>query len=110
MVFLNACYSGQVGLGLTQLGGWAQRFINSGVSVFIGSLWAINDRLAAQFAQEFYDCWFGLHQFDGQPQSLGQAFHEARMVIHDLDLADPTWLAYVIYGNPNCRAILGDQG
>ena len=34
---------------------------------------------------------------------LGQAFHDARMVIKNLDLANPTWLAYVLYGNPNAR-------
>ena len=31
------------------------------------------------------------------------------MVIRDLNPADPTWLTYTLYGNPNCRAILGDQ-
>ena len=107
VVFLNACYGGQVGVGLTQLGGWAQRFIDSGASVFIGSLWAINDKLAAQFAQEFYNRLWGVNAFAGKPQPLGQAFHEARMAIKAIDEANPTWLAYVLYGDPYGQVILG---
>ncbi len=108
LVFLNACHSGRVGAGLTHLAGWAQKLIDSGVSAFIGSLWEINDRLAAQFAQEFYDRFFGTGAFAGRPQPLGQAFHEARMAIRAADPANPTWLAYVLYGDPYGQVVLGD--
>ena len=57
---MNACYGGRVGVGLTQLGGWAQKFLDSGASAFIGSLWEINDVLAARFAAEFYNRLLGL--------------------------------------------------
>jgi hypothetical protein len=107
LVFLNACYGGQVGVGLTQLAGWAQRFMDSGACVFIGSLWAINDQLAAQFAQEFYNRLWGVNEFDGKPQPLGQAFHEARLAIKAADEANPTWLAYVLYGDPYGHVVLG---
>jgi hypothetical protein len=107
LVFLNACYGGQVGVGLTQLAGWAQRFMDSGACVFIGSLWAINDQLAAQFAQEFYNRLWGVNEFDGKPQPLGQAFHEARLAIKAADEANPTWLAYVLYGDPYGQLVLG---
>jgi hypothetical protein len=50
LVFVNACHAGERGFGLTRLGGWAERFIAAGASAFIGSLWAINDDLAARFA------------------------------------------------------------
>ena len=43
VVFLNVCYAGQVGFGLTGLGGWVEKFLQSGASVFIGSLWEINE-------------------------------------------------------------------
>jgi hypothetical protein len=108
LVFLNACHSGRVGAGLTYLGGWAEAFYTAGVSAFIGSLWEINDALAAQFARAFYDRLWGLGEFEGKAQPLGQAFHEARKVIRDADPANPTWLAYVLYGDPYGQVLLGD--
>lgn len=101
LVFLNTCYSGDLGYGLTRLGGWAQRFIASGASAFIGNLWAVHDELAATFAIEFYSRLFGLGGYS--QMTLGRAFHDARLVIRDIDPANPTWLAYVLYGNPNAR-------
>ena len=106
VVFLNACYAGQVGFGLTGLGGWVEKFLQSGASAFIGSLWEINDTLAAQFAQEFYNRLWGLGGKAAVP--LGQAFHEARMAIKAADEANPTWLAYVLYGDPQGQVLLGD--
>ncbi len=107
LVFLNACHSGRIGAGLTQLGGWAQKMVDSGASAFIGSLWEINDRLAARFAQEFYDRFFGAGAFQGRPRPLGEAFHQARLAIRDADPANPTWLAYVLYGDPYGQVLLG---
>ncbi len=110
LVFLNACQSGETGFALTQLGGWAQRFLDAGASAFIGSLWEINDQLAAQFAREFYNRLWGINEQRGKPQPLGQAFHEARLVIKACDPANPTWLAYVLYGDPLGRVVLGEPG
>ena len=107
LVFLNACHSGRVGAGLTYLGGWAQAFYDAGASAFIGSLWEINDELAVQFARAFYDRLWGLGDFAGKAQPLGQAFHEARLAIRDADPANPTWLAYVLYGDPYGQVLLG---
>jgi hypothetical protein len=108
LVFLNACHSGEIGFELTDLGGWAKAFFDSGVSAFIGSLWEINGKLAARFAQEFYNRLWGINGFEGKAQPLGQAFHEARMVIKELDEANPTWLAYVLYGDPYGQVVLGN--
>lgn len=107
VVFLNACHSGRVGIGLTQLGGWAQTFLDCEASAFIGALWEANDHLAARFAQEFYDRLWGLGRFAGSHLPLGQAFHEARMAIKAADPANPTWLAYVLYGDPYGQVVLG---
>lgn len=102
LVFVNACHSGERGFGLTRLGGWTERFIAAGASAFIGSLWEINDALAARFAAEFYDRLMGL---GGQPpQPLAAALRGARLAVRDLDPANPTWLAYVLYGNPRALA------
>lgn len=95
LVFLNACSVGRLGLGLTGLGGWAEKFINTGrVGAFIGTLWEVNDELAAAFAQHFYDRLFA-------GDALGDAFHAARLHVRDISPANPTWLAYTLYGDPN---------
>lgn len=99
LVFLNACHSGQVGFTLTGLGGWAERFVKAGASAFVGTLWEVNDRLAAEFAVHFYEqLWAG--------EALGDAFYSARMHIRELDEANPTWLAYTLYADPNGHARL----
>ena len=93
LVFLNACHSGKAGFTFSGLGGWAQRFVGSGASAFIGSSWEVNDRLAALFAQRFYDTlWSG--------KTLGEATAAARQAIRG-DGSNPTWLAYVLYGDPS---------
>ncbi len=101
VVFVNACHSGGRGFGLTRLGGWAERFVGAGASAFIGSLWEINDVLAARFASEFYNRIFGLDGHERLP--LAAAFRAARLVLKELDPANPTWLAYVLYGNPRAE-------
>ncbi len=96
-----------MGIGLTQLGGWAETFLDCEASAFIGALWEVNDALAAQFAREFYDRLWGLGAFEGKQESLGQAFHAARLAIKQADAANPTWLAYVLYGDPYGQVVLG---
>jgi hypothetical protein len=107
LVFLNACYSGDIGFALTGLGGWAERLVQAGASAFIGTLWEINDRLAAQFAIEFYNRLWGLN--GRPPLPLGEAFLQARLAIKQLDPANPTWLAYVLYGDPYGDIPLGPR-
>lgn len=95
LVFLNACSVGRLGFGLTGLGGWAEKLINTGrVGAFIGTLWEVNDELAAAFAQHFYT-----RLLDGE--ALADAFHAARLHVRDQAPANPTWLAYTLYGDPN---------
>ena len=106
LVFLNACYSGAGGFALTKLDGWAQRFVGAaGASAFVGSQWEINDELAARFATEFYNRLWGVG--DNAPLTLGEAFHAARQAVKQSDPANPTWLAYTLYGDPNGRVALG---
>ncbi len=95
LVFLNACSVGRLGFGLTGIGGWADKLVNTGrVGAFIGTLWEVNDELAAAFAQEFYTRLFA-------GAALGDAFHAARLHVRDIAPANPTWLAYTLYGDPN---------
>lgn len=102
LIFLNACHSGQIGFALTGLGGWAERFVHAGASAFVGTLWEVNDALAAEFAVDFYRrLWQG--------ETLGHAFHAARLRVRDQDPANPTWLAYTLYADPNGRAMVGER-
>ena len=97
LIFLNTCHGARVGFNLTGLGGWAQRLVDQlGVTAFVGALWEVHDELASQFAQTFYEeLWAG--------KTLGEAFHSARQRIRTMQSANPTWLAYTLYGDPNSR-------
>jgi hypothetical protein len=61
LVFLNACHTARLAFSLTGLGGWAERLVSDlNVSAFIGTLWEVNDLLAAEFAIAFFVrvlCW-----------------------------------------------------
>ena len=95
LVFLNACSVGRLAFGMTGLGGWAEKLVHTGrVSAFVGTLWEVNDRLVAAFAQHFYTRLFA-------GDALGEALRAARLHIRDLDPANPTWLAYTLYGDPS---------
>lgn len=98
LIFINACHSGEIGVGLTRVEGWSQRFMDHGASAFIGTLWNVNSFLAARFAIEFYERFLGLKD---TAVTLGQAVHDARMEIKAIAPANPTWLAYTLYGDPN---------
>jgi hypothetical protein len=101
LVFLNACHSGQIDFALAGLGGWAEKMVRDiGVSAFIGTLWEVNDQLAAEFAVQFYDLLIA-----GKP--LGEAFQAARQLIRSQDPANPTWLAYILYADPNGKVTWG---
>ena len=93
LIFFNACESGRTGFALAGLGGWAERFVQAGAGAFVGALWEVNDRLAAQFAAVFYEKLFG-------GAALGHAFAAARAAIRNAAPNNPTWLAYVLYGEP----------
>lgn len=104
LVFLNTCHSGQIDFTLTGLGGWAERMVNDiGVNAFVGTLWEVHDELAAEFAQMFYNTL-------RDDQTLGEAFHAARTHIRTLQPANPTWLAYTLYGDPNSKVQWGEAG
>jgi len=101
LVFLNACLSGQIDFALTGLGGWAEKMVSDiGVSAFVGSLWEVNDQLAAEFAVHFYDNLVA-------GKTLGEAFHAARLHIQQRQPNNPTWLAYTLYADPYGTVQLG---
>jgi hypothetical protein len=91
LVFWNACQTGQAGLSLTGIGGWAKRFIDAGAGCFIGSHWSVYDKAAFKFAKAVYDNLLG-------GKTVGAAVKAAREAIRPMK--DPTWLAYTVFADP----------
>ena len=89
---MNACRTAGLNATYNRLDGWASKFLEAGAGAFIGSLWAVSDGTAHEFAQEFY------RQLQkGSP--LGEAVKQARQAAAR-HTDDPTWLAYTVYGDP----------
>jgi hypothetical protein len=98
-VFINACRSAGLAATYNRLDGWASKFLEAGAGAFIGTLWAVSDGAAREFAQELY------RQLQaGSP--LGEAVMQARHAAASQP-DDPTWLAYTVYGDP--RATVSQQ-
>jgi hypothetical protein len=95
LIFINACRSAGQVPSYNRLYGWADQFMRAGAAAFIGSLWEVSDAAANEFAREMY-----ARLMDGDP--LGKAVMTARRAVA-AEPADPTWLAYAVYGDPRAR-------
>ena len=91
-VFINACRSAGASPSYHRLDGWARKFLDAGAAAFVGSLWAVRDSTARDFAGELYRLLRG-------GASLGDAAMAARRAAA-AEPGDPTWLAYAVYGDP----------
>jgi hypothetical protein len=104
LVFLNACetarltepderqppegtYEGDPREGL------ASAFVYGGALACIGAMWPVSDVVAADFAVSFYG-----QVLEGQP--LGRAMLKARVHTAEEFKDDPSWAAFVLYGDP----------
>ncbi len=96
LVFLNACQSGSQGFFLTGIEGWAQRFIDNGASIFIGTRWSIDDKIALDFSKEFYTNI-------SRGKTTGESIRLARLKCKKP--GDSSWLAYQVYAEPNSYLI-----
>lgn len=98
LIFINACHGGRAEFSFTGLGGWADRLVqNARVGAFIGAMWEVNDALAVQFARHFYTALLAGNV------SIGEAFRQAREAIRQARPHNSTWLAYVLYADPEGR-------
>lgn len=95
LVFINAFRSAGKLPSYNRLDGWADKFLRAGAAAFVGSLWAVRDTAAREFAEELY----GKLQSGG---TLGRALMSARRAAA-ADPGDPTWLAYAVYGDPMAK-------
>lgn len=101
LVFINACQAAGLALSYNKLDGWATKFMAAGAAAFIGTLWAVTDETSTPFAAKVYSELSG-----GTP--LGQAVLAARRAVSETP-ADPTWLAYTVYGDPRA-AVTPSEG
>ncbi|MBU7015880.1 MAG: CHAT domain-containing protein, partial [Theionarchaea archaeon] len=88
VVFINGCCSAKT--FSYDIEGLAKTFLERGALSFIGSLWGIHDRTAAQIATEFYkNC---------TKYPVGEALRLSRKKYYSIE--DITWAAFVMYGDP----------
>lgn len=90
-LFLNACNLGQVDRVAGLADGWAPASLEAGVAGYVGGLWPIGDRAAAEAARVFYEAALAGVQ-------VAEALRRTRARF--LEAGDPTFLAYVYYGDP----------
>ena len=99
LVFVNACDSARVTKGLTQLNGWAGRFMKAGARNFVGTQWAVDSGTARAFAEAFYA------EFAAGQVPIGRALHRARLQLRESGEHDVSRLAYALYGSPWAYAV-----
>lgn len=97
MIFINACYGARVNFNFTCIGGWAAQLLKARVGVFIGAIWEVSDDLALKFTRSFYSLLLQKNM------AIAEAFRLAREEIRQIAPHDPTWLAYVLYADPNSK-------
>ncbi len=91
LIVLNACQVGRAGYNLTGIGGFAHAFIKRDAGAFVGTLWSVGDGPARTFTETFYSELLNKSRIADAAIKAREAARTA---------GDSTWLAYVVYGNP----------
>ena len=99
--FFNACDTGRAASlgGFVQ--GWGPAVLATGASGFIGGMWPLADRSAADFSTEFYG--EVASNLSRGPVYLAGVLQDVRKRFYDT--GDPTYLAYTFYGNANLQVV-----
>jgi hypothetical protein len=100
LFFFNACSVGQAQQVANTLDGLAPAMLEAGAGGYVGALWPLNDRSAARFGVDFYKA-LALRLQEGRA-SVAEVLRDVRRKF--LENNDPTFLAYVFYGDPNLTA------
>ncbi len=98
-IFFNACDLGRTHRLLGFVEGWAPTMLDAGASGYLGALWPVDDASAARFAESFYLALEA--KLATGPVAATEVIREARRFY--LEEADPTYLAYVFYGDTDLR-------
>nr|VFK61267.1 MAG: Peptidase family C25 [Candidatus Kentron sp. TUN]VFK70203.1 MAG: Peptidase family C25 [Candidatus Kentron sp. TUN] len=100
--FFNACKVGQSHRVANIVDGWGITMIETGASGYIGPLWPIGDKGAADF---------GIHLYNSLYEELEK---NSTVTVSDIlrktrerfqETGDPTYLSYIFYGDPNFRFV-----
>lgn len=107
LVFCNACLSGATtpwdSRRAQDVFGIAHAFLSIGVPFYIGTTWEVLDEPSTDMAVAFYE-----HLVAGE--SVGGALHAARCALQQTrGIDNVTWAAYVFYGDPRKRLVLGAE-
>lgn len=103
LVFLNSCHVARLGHELTEVDGWASRFVQRcSATAFLGPTWPVDDLHALSFADTLYG-----ELAAGRP--LGEAVRASRVALSDTEPGQLAWLAYSLYGHPGARIAFGPQ-
>jgi hypothetical protein len=104
IVFVNGCQSARSGssgslVSFSLARGLAQAFIAAGASAYIGSLFPVEDEIAAEIAKLFHE-----HLFQGL--SVAECLHKAISAVNAMRGFSPTLLSYSVAGDPTARLAL----
>lgn len=99
--FFNACKLGQAHRVANMVDGWAPAVLEKGASGYIGALWPLGDKGAADFAIRFYQVVD--KNLKKNPVNIAEVLRDTRKLF--LETGDPTYLAYVFYGDPNLEFV-----
>ncbi len=99
--FFNACEVGRAGNFSGFVEGFAPTVLEAGASGYIGALWSIGDSGAKNFAEKFYATMTEDLSKEGSSVLMADLMRKTKAEF--LKNGDPTYLAYVFYGDPNLR-------
>lgn len=105
VVFFNACELGQADATASIVEGWAPAMLDAGASGYIGALWPVGDDEAAAFAEAFYA------ELEASITATGEAvITDVLRCLRQRGAArkDPTWQAYLFYGDPDTSLVRAD--
>lgn len=99
--FFNACDVGQASRVANFVDGWAPAVLEAGASAYISGIWPLGDRGASDFAARFYQELDERSRTSAVP--LTEVLRDTRKQFYET--LDPTYLAYVYYGDANFRVL-----
>nr|VFJ50264.1 MAG: PEGA domain-containing protein [Candidatus Kentron sp. DK] len=102
LFFFNANQADPSPGGAQIIDGWAPALLGAGASGYIGALWPVGDKGAAEFSIRFYRM-LEEKLAENPTATVSEILQKARRLF--LKEGDPTYLAYVFYGDPNFRLI-----
>jgi hypothetical protein len=99
-LFFNACDVGEEKHTGNFVDGWAPAVLDTGASGYIGALFPVDDKIAADFSVQFYQHL--QDEMQNGTADVSATLEQTRREIY-ARTGNPTALAYVLYGDTNLR-------